>query len=609
MSNRFKYYEFTVTADMVYAAHNAELFTSLRLGRYFCVTWGDYACVMNTSAGEFTYGFGDDGVQAPYYLSTATELVQLTALLKRMYVLAYGGDDGFVMHESTGQQLYDRDEYELTRVIRQLLGYRIGGGKHIHHFRDDIRQRIDVLASNHTQQLGQLPLSDNQIERKGMRISAAKFNKVLNAAERLADNIKFAIAHDDWSEVAEEIRIYERRCASIYFRLNNEALERFNELKGDEGYLSRLDCGHVDDRDNMRDDVGRRGHDEVCCVCFNDDYVYVEDEDAYWHSDEAYYHDSDGNYYSYEQSDDEDEDEDDDDDEDGDGLMGYSVNVLHHTQPDSGIRSSHFGEFLMGVELEMCSGDSSVREAAEDVREELGYDYCITKSDGSLPHDGFEVVTAPRGLAEHIKRFKDWDINASYRAWNTNRCGLHVHIDSRAFNATALGKFIQFINANDNADFIRKVAGRHPLRDEQARSYCASESQNILVNTNKALKHKDPSRYRMVNTAGLDRSEMRRLGMDTGNCTGGKFNTVELRIFRASLKKERLLSQIEFTHAAVMFCRTASMRDLTGEAFKTWLSKHTSTYPSLAKWYEVAPKKKAAPNAQPTQSADETVSA
>jgi hypothetical protein len=352
--------------------------------------------------------------------------------------------------------------------------------------------------------------------------------------------------------------------------------------------------------------VGRRGRDDVCCYCFDEEYVYVEDEDAYWHQDDAYYHDSDGHYYSYEECD----DDDDEDEEDDDGLMGYSTNVLNILNADRTIKSSHFGEFLMGVELEMCAGrDYRVHEASEDVREELGQDYCITKSDGSLPSDGFEVVTAPRGLAEHIKRFKDWDIKPSYRAWNSGQCGLHVHIDSKAFNALTLGKFIQFINADDNADFIRKLAGRHPLRDDQARHYCASESQTILTNPKTALKGKDSSRYRMVNTAGLERSEMRRLGMDTNTCNGGKFNTVELRIFRASLKKERLLSQIEFTHAAVMFCRTASMRDLTEAAFKSWLSKRTGFYPALAKWYEVAPKKKANPNATVAVSSDESVSA
>ena len=84
------------------------------------------------------------------------------------------------------------------------------------------------------------------------------------------------------------------------------------------------------------------------------------------------------------------------------------------------------------------------------------------------------------------------------------------------------------------------------------------------------------------------------------------FNTIELRVFRASLKKARLLAQIEFTHAAVMFVRSASYRDLTHGAFKGWLARSYVLYPHLAAWYEVAPKKKANPNTVAAVATDET---
>jgi hypothetical protein len=71
------------------------------------------------------------------------------------------------------------------------------------------------------------------------------------------------------------------------------------------------------------------------------------------------------------------------------------------------------------------------------------------------------------------------------------------------------------------------------------------------------------------------------------NSYNGKYNTVELRIFRASLKKERLLAQIEFTHASVMFCRVASWRDLNGTSFVKWLKTVAGQYPALVKWYGV----------------------
>jgi len=597
----FKYGYLVINHSMIEFIRARHGSTTLRHGRYFIVEWDNNVCAINATQSNPVYAVDESGEDLQHYMGTRAEFNNFINLL----TLACEGEP-LCLFPSTLPQLAEMDTYELRRVLLTLYAKRLGAPTYSS-LPNHIANRIArLVASRFEREIPNWRTRDHTIIRKGQGLSPEKFMRIRVTGARLNNFIKGAIKDHDWTDVAKEIRMYERVCRDNEFQLDDEVLERFNTLAEDEGYIQRRDCGHVDDRDNAHFDVGRRGRDDVCCACFDDEYVYVEDEDAYWHTDDAYYHDSDGNYYSYEEQD----DDDDEDEEDDDGLMGYSTNVLNILNPDRDIKSSHFGEFLMGVELEMCAGrDYTVREASEDVREELGQDYCITKSDGSLPSDGFEVVTAPRGLTEHIKRFKDWDIKSSYRAWNSGQCGLHVHIDSRTFNALTLGKFIQFINADDNADFIRKVAGRHPLRDDQARHYCASESQTILANPKTALKGKDSSRYRMVNTAGLERSEMRRLGMDTDTCNGGKFNTVELRIFRASLKKERLLSQIEFTHAAVMFCRTASMRDLTESAFKTWLSKRTGSYPSLAKWYEVAPKKKANPNATAAVSSDESVSA
>ena len=160
------------------------------------------------------------------------------------------------------------------------------------------------------------------------------------------------------------------------------------------------------------------------------------------------------------------------------------------------------------------------------------------------------------------------------------------HIHSKAFTPLTLGKFIMLINSESNVDFIRKIAGRHPMRDTQAREYCAAEHQDILTNPNHAIKNKATSRYRMVNTENLSHEERERLQVRTnGNCKD--YDTIELRIFRASLKKERLLAQIEFTHAAVMFCRVASWRDLDKKSFIEWLRTTNNNYPHLSDWYGI----------------------
>ena len=436
---------------------------------------------------------------------------------------------------------------------------------------------------------------------KGIGFYVDAYTIIRHHRQQLAEYVRHGVQHDDWNgEIHYHLTRLHGYSGSF---VDSDFLSKLHDLSGGDASYQHCDCGHIEESGStheVRNDVW-------CDSCFRDEAVFVEDRDEYWSRDDAYYHECDGLYYSYEEE--RYDDDDDDDDDEPSNLLSYSTNVLRHVEPDKSITSSPFGNFTMGVELEMCSGRGmTMREAIDDVRSELGESYCVCKSDGSLPGDGFEVVTAPRGLDEHIKRFKAWDVNSSYRAWNAGTCGLHVHIDSRAFTPMTLGRFLMYINGDNNADFIRSLAGRHPKTDSQARHYCASDDQTLLANPKTAVKGKDASRYRMVNVCNMDADEMRRLGIGyyKFDTSGRKFNTVELRIFRASLKKERLLAQIEFTHAAVMFVRSASYRDLTHGAFKGWLARSYALYPHLAAWYEVAPKKKANPNAVAAVAADET---
>ena len=353
--------------------------------------------------------------------------------------------------------------------------------------------------------------------------------------------------------------------------------------------LTEFYCDHWGERDTGGEvNIGNGRYRTYCECCVGDSDVVVETYDTgiLMLREAAYWHDSSEEYYEHEQYDDDsDSDSDDDDSErNPNRLMSYSTNVLSLLDKDESFKTTAFGEFHMGVELELATSGYTY-DAVSDLRQQLGSEYMICKQDGSLPDGGVEIVTAPRGLAEHISKFKAWTVDSKYRAWNTGKCGMHVHIDSRAFTRLTLGKFLMFINTEKNAEFIRKIAGRHPHVDVQAQSYCAAEGQDVLENPSKALKGKSSNRYYMVNTTCLRPSEAARLGVPY---VGERnFNTIELRIFRASLKKERLLAQIEFTHAVIMFCRIASMRDLDGVSFLKWLKATDNRYPHLSDWYGI----------------------
>lgn len=339
-------------------------------------------------------------------------------------------------------------------------------------------------------------------------------------------------------------------------------------------------CGHV----ICQNDAVETRDGPVCRECADEHYVPLEDQDGELvrHSgDDVYEHDN-GCYYSYPEDDDDDDDRDDDE-----AIMDYNTNPLEHVKRDRTITSTPYGDFLMGIELEVdaCRCNRSRDSTARECRRDLGTDYVICKYDGSLNSDGFEIVTAPRGMAEHVKRFKAWTPPDWLIAWDAGCCGMHVHIDSHAFTPITLGKFVEFINSTHNDTLINRIAGRHPHWDEQSREYCSRDGMVQQGNPKKTLEGKSVNRYRMVNTTNLGSSEAERLTIPSHGM--GSHNTVELRIFRASLNKRRLLAQIEFAHAAVMFCRAASMRELNDKAFLAWLRGFAGVYPHLAKWYGV----------------------
>jgi hypothetical protein len=382
----------------------------------------------------------------------------------------------------------------------------------------------------------------------------------------------------------------------------------FESLTDDGDRLELCDCGHVEAYGEYTADYRDRTH---CSSCAEELRVI---DGEYYHEDDCYYWESDGEYHT--------ESEPDDDDEcsercDSIRSWGSSTDSLCH---DRSFDSSPLGDFIMGVELEVESSSGSLSDSAEhtlnhfnDSRPSWGTSrsYITLKEDGSLSDNGFEIVTAARKLEDHLSVFGSWEPHSSLRAWNPGTCGVHVHVDSRAFSALTLGKHLMLINADANQNLIKRIAGRHPISDAKARSYCAQLGQEALVTPAMALKGNCTSRYQMVNLTNLGYAERDRLKVTNTdrNCKGG-YSTVELRIFRASLKKERLLAQIEFAHATVMFCRVASWGDLNEVGFTKWLKSMAGRYKNLAHWWGFnVPKANKRPGTRRTAaaSADETV--
>ena len=237
------------------------------------------------------------------------------------------------------------------------------------------------------------------------------------------------------------------------------------------------------------------------------------------------------------------------------GLHSYEENVLDWCEYNR--ESIAQGALLFGVELEM---EPRGRTDQSDLIEALGgitQEKYILKEDGSLD-DGVELVTIPLCLEEHTTRF-GWDEvldempSIAKSGAGTENCGMHVHINKAALSHLQIGKMLVFLNSAVLRDFITIIAQR------ESNSYCTRSVKRF--------------------TDGRGISEFRHDIANVGS------QTVEIRMFRGTLRVDRILKNIEFCHALVLFCRDASLTEIEcWDEFAAWVLKRRSQYPHLVKF-------------------------
>lgn len=310
--------------------------------------------------------------------------------------------------------------------------------------------------------------------------------------------------------------------------------ELVNEHGGSDNLFHCSGCDSVE----LVDDSDYFNGTRYCNCCW-DNYVYTCDDcgEMYWDGN-GHYCDSDGSHL----------------------INSYSYKP----------RPYFFGtaSYHMGFELEVESGGNSRADGAEVITNALG-ERIYLKEDGSLS-DGFEIVTHPHSLDEYQRNF-DWSAlnqlrRLGFRSWDTSTCGLHVHVSRTAFGNPNSRRDIVKIQAHelrfmkliyDNDRQISRLAGR-------TSSYATFEDKGCLVRKVK-YGNQNNGRYSAINS---ENSE-----------------TLEVRVFRGSLKPERVLMALELVQCAVEYTRglhvSASNKALSWMMFTRYVADNASTYPHL----------------------------
>lgn len=216
----------------------------------------------------------------------------------------------------------------------------------------------------------------------------------------------------------------------------------------------------------------------------------------------------------------------------------------------------------LGIELEY--------ESAEKMRKTRIYtgnklkNHALMKHDGSL-RDGVEIVSCPAEFDIHKPFYKSFLDDLPDNITVSSRTGMHVHVSRKALSPLQEGRIIDFMNRDDNQNFIRKIAMR------QSNNYQRSHGHTFrhALRTRKAFKRGESLYYPKY-----------------ANLNIGKLNTIEFRVFSTPRTYKEFSIKMEFVKALVDYCQLAwynvgikSQTYFTN--FMKWLSNQRKSYSDL----------------------------
>ena len=308
------------------------------------------------------------------------------------------------------------------------------------------------------------------------------------------------------------------------------------ESCADRNYYKCEECGEYFSDDRIHED---HCGTVICDDCYERyDYVTCEDCERIVRYDDANYCESDGCYYC---------DNCVDDHNDSGDFHNYGYKPEPEFQYRSGEGTNRSQILTFGVELEVDCGDDH-----EDLSSDLvQLDQPIyMKHDGSLGSEGVEIVTHPCSLAYHQYELRWAEIGRTckahdYTSHDAGTCGLHIHIGRQQMGGTfghrqqTAGNLVLLANAlwDQLVRFSRREEGqlehwacRPCLNLIFGVEYSDSELTDIALGTE---RH---GRYQAVNLC---------------NCS-----TVELRLFRGTLKRDTIIASIQLANNLTLYAKT-----------------------------------------------------
>ncbi len=314
-------------------------------------------------------------------------------------------------------------------------------------------------------------------------------------------------------------------------------------------------CDHCGDITLDNEMIGD-GNISLCQYCYENSYGTCYSCDCIVHNDELYYSDNIGEVYCESCF------HEEEDNEDSCNLHSYGFKpsaIFHHASHESNLYKGY------GLEIETDKRSGYRSEYVDDLygisnNERIFY----LKEDGSLSSNGVEIVT-------HVGTYQYWMENTifdqirkiallhHYRSHDISSCGLHIHASKELFGdsdqETELSITKTIILLDRFWDQVVKISRRSKESiDNWASKYDLDKPSYNEV-------YGKANHYRVM-------------------CL--TYNTVELRMFKGTLKVSSIKAAIEFYDRLIQFSKVMSLETVlkcSFEQLREYLEKDTTYLP------------------------------
>ncbi len=216
---------------------------------------------------------------------------------------------------------------------------------------------------------------------------------------------------------------------------------------------------------------------------------------------------------------------------------------------------------LYGIELEVEYINSRILFKLLETVLKLPKKVVYCKKDSSIDF-GFEIVSHPGSFRwwkenlEIVENILSIRTNG-YRSFNTNTCGIHIHMDKSFFTPSDIQKLHDFFRYNPG--FVLMISQRVKSKLERWAGIYHPGDAKVY--------------YKCINKRG---SSERHVAINLN-----PEKTVEIRIFRGTLNIKSFYKNIEFCDALYLFIKEVSMKECILENFLKFVIFNKEKYNNL----------------------------